>query len=107
MLNFNDIPSWFINLDQDDVLFIKKFILTSGSLKDMASAYNISYPTMRLRLNRLIEKISLYEESELDPYVEKIKILALENKIDLETAKNLINDYKKANVKNAATAQNK
>ena len=95
MLNLNEIPSWLINLELEDINFIKKFILYSGSLKDLAKDYDITYPTMRIRLDKLIEKIKMYDDSNIDPYIEKIKILALDNKIDLDTAKSLINEYRK------------
>lgn len=95
MLNLNDIPNWLVNLEVEDINFIKKFVLYSGSLKDLANEYNITYPTMRIRLDKLIEKIKIYDQSEIDPYIERIKILAIENKIDLDTAKSLINEYRK------------
>lgn len=100
MLNLNEIPSWLINLELEDINFIKKFILCSGSLKDLAKDYDITYPTMRIRLDKLIEKIKMYDDSNIDPYIEKIKILALDNKIDLDTAKSLINEYRKVSKKN-------
>ena len=99
MLNLNEIPSWLINLELEDINFIKKFILYSGSLKDLAKDYDITYPTMRIRLDKLIEKIKMYDDSNIDPYIEKIKILALANKIDLDTAKSLINEYRKVRKK--------
>lgn len=97
MINLDDLPTWLIKLEIEDINFIKKFILYSGSLKDLAKDYDITYPTMRIRLDRLIEKIKSYDNSEIDPYIERIKLLALENKIDLETAKTLISEYKKVN----------
>ena len=99
MLNLNEIPSWLINLELEDINFIKKFILYSGSLKDLAKEYDITNPTMRIRLDKLIEKIKMYDDSNIDPYIEKIKILALDNKIDLDTAKSLINEYRKVRKK--------
>ncbi len=30
------IPEWMVNLDEEDLSFIKNFILSSGSLKDIA-----------------------------------------------------------------------
>ena len=54
---------------------------------------------MRIRLDKLIEKIKMYDDSNIDPYIEKIKILALDNKIDLDTAKSLINEYRKVRKK--------
>ena len=32
------IPDWMANLEDEDVSFIKRFILASGSLKEMASS---------------------------------------------------------------------
>lgn len=50
------IPDWMANLDDEDVIFIKKFILASGSLKEIASQYHVTYPTVRLRLDKIIQK---------------------------------------------------
>lgn len=102
MLNLNDIPNWLVNLEVEDINFIKKFVLYSGSLKDLANEYNITYPTMRIRLDKLIEKIKIYDQSEIDPYIERIKILAIDNKIDLDTAKSLINEYRKVKNKDGS-----
>lgn len=41
---------------------MRRFILASGSLKDLATTYGVSYPTLRLRLDRLIQKIELLEK---------------------------------------------
>ena len=54
-----NIPNWILSLDNEDIEFIKNFILKSGSLKEIAKLYEVSYPTVRLRLDRLIEKIKL------------------------------------------------
>jgi len=89
------IPEWMANLEQEDVAFIKRFLLSSGSLKEMARQYSVTYPTVRLRLDRLIQKIKMNEESESEPYVALIKRLALDEKLDFDTAKILISEYKK------------
>ena len=83
------------NLEDEDVSFIKRFLLSSGSLKEMASQYGVTYPTVRLRLDRLIQKIQINDNSETDPYVSLIKRLAVSDKIDFDTAKILIHEYKK------------
>ena len=49
------VPVWMAELEDEDLAFIKKFILASGSLKEVASVYGVSYPTVRLRLDRLIQ----------------------------------------------------
>ena len=88
------IPEWLANLDDEDLAFIKKFLLASGSLKEMAKQYNVSYPTVRLRLDRLIQKIKVSEQAEGDPYIALIKRLAIDDKLDFDTAKLLIGAYK-------------
>ena len=56
------MPEWLASLDEEDVSFIKKFVLASGSLKEVAGIYGVTYPTVRLRLDRLIQKIRLGEQ---------------------------------------------
>ena len=89
------LPEWMIGLEEEDVAFIKKFILASGSLKEVAGQYGVTYPTVRLRLDRLIQKIRLTENTAADPYIATIKRLAMNEKLDLNTAKVLIAEYKK------------
>ena len=82
-------------LDEEDLGFIRKFVLSSGSLKEMAKLYGVTYPTVRLRLDRLIQKIQLGENAAADPYVTLVKRLAMNDKLDFDTAKLLIAEYKK------------
>ncbi|KAJ49627.1 hypothetical protein BD780_001124 [Clostridium tetanomorphum] len=88
-------PNWVLNLGSEDLEFIKKFILASGSLKEIATLYEVSYPTVRLRLDQLIQRIKLYDKEESEPFTSFVKELALNEKIDLETAKLIIEKYKK------------
>ncbi len=89
------IPEWISNLDDEDVSFIKRFLLASGSLKEMARQYQVTYPTVRLRLDRLIQKIQINDNTEQEPYIALIKRLAVDDKLDFDTAKILISEYKK------------
>ena len=89
------LPDWMAGLEDEDAAFIKRFVLASGSLKEMAGLYGVSYPTVRLRLDRLIQKIRLGESAAADPYITLVKRLAMEDKMDFETAKLLIGQYKK------------
>lgn len=88
------VPVWMADLEEQDLTFIKKFILASGSLKEVAAQYNVSYPTVRLRLDRLIQKIRLSDSAEADPYVSLVKHLAVDDKLDFDTAKILIAAYR-------------
>lgn len=89
------LPEWLNDLDDEDLAFIKKFLLTSGSLKEMATLYSVSYPTVRLRLDRLIQKIKITEDRTDEPYIALIKKMAVNEKIDFDTAKLLISEYRK------------
>ncbi len=88
-------PDWLVNLEEEDVTFIKNFVLSSGSLKEIAKLYDVTYPTVRLKLDRIIQKIQIGEENVNEPYIAFIKRLAINDKINYETAKLLINEYKK------------
>jgi hypothetical protein len=89
------LPEWMVNLDDEDIAFMKKFILSSGSLKEIAKLYSVTYPTVRLRLDKLIQKIQINEKTANEPYISLIKRFAVDEKIDFDTAKILINEYKK------------
>lgn len=95
------LPGWMSGLEDEDAVFIKKFILASGSLKEVAAQYGVTYPTVRLRLDRLIQKIQLSEDTAADPYIATIKRLVVNEKLDFDTAKVLISEYKKTKGFNA------
>lgn len=88
------IPPWIFALEQEDAAFLKNFVLKSGSLKEIAKLYGVSYPTVRLRLDKLIQKIELNDQKEDEPFSTFIKGLAVDSRIDLETAKIIIEKYK-------------
>lgn len=48
-------------LEEEDQTFILEFIKCSGSLKDMANKMALSYPTVRNKLDAIIEKISVLQ----------------------------------------------
>lgn len=89
------LPEWIVNLEDEDIVFIKKFLLASGSLKEVAKQYSVTYPTVRLRLDKLIQKIHISEDNVSEPYISLIKRLAVNEKLDFDTAKILISEYKK------------
>lgn len=91
----NKVPDWMEDLDYEDITFIKRFILASGSLKDVANQYEVTYPTIRLKLDRLIQKIEINDETQKEPYISLIKRLAVDEKIDFETAKILVSEFRR------------
>ena len=49
-------------LNKDDQDFIVSFVRHSGSLKKMSKELNLSYPTVRNKLNNLINAINTLEQ---------------------------------------------
>lgn len=94
-MELNKIPQWMLALEPEDSAFLKNFALKSGSLKEIARLYQVSYPTVRLRLDKLIQKIELADQQEEEPFTACIKGLAVDSRIDVETAKQIIDKYEK------------
>lgn len=93
-MNIENVPNWILSLEEDDLEFIKKFITNSGSLKEIAKVYDVSYPTVRIKLDRLIEKIRLNVEMNNEEFIQFIKKLSIDDRINLEEAKLIIEKYK-------------
>lgn len=55
-----DLPV-LARLDDDDQAFVLSFLQSSGSLKDLTRRYGVSYPTIRNRLDALIESLKHLE----------------------------------------------
>lgn len=91
----NQLPLWLTELDETELTFIKNFVLSSGSLKQMAQEYGVTYPTIRAHLDSVIKKIELGEQAEEDTYVKMIKRMAVEGSIEFDAAAVLIREYKK------------
>jgi len=94
-MDIKDVPSWILSLDEEDVEFIKKFVVNSGSLKEIAKIYDVSYPTVRMRLDRLIQKIKINDDMDNEEFIHFIKRLSIDDRINLEEAKLIIEKYKK------------
>lgn len=60
------LPNWLTNLDEEYAAFIKNFLLVSGSPRDIAAHYDVPYPN-----------------------------IALNDRIDYDTAKPLIAEYRR------------
>ena len=85
---------WTELLSDEDRTFVKRFILTSGSLKELAAAYDVTYPTVRLRLDRLIEKIKVFDKKDAaDDYERLLRGLYAEGRFDASTFRQLLKRY--------------
>ena len=82
---------WVEYLSEEDLAFVKRFILASGSLKELAKVYGISYPTVRLRLDRLIEKVRIHDSEEIRTEFERtLRVLYAEGKLDMTTLNEIL-----------------
>lgn len=74
-------------LTHEDQDMIVTFVLASGSIKDLARAYGVSYPTMRGRLNDLIERLQVaLAEDEAEPLTEYLAGLIERGKVAPDVA---------------------
>jgi hypothetical protein len=89
------IPAWFQALAEEDWQFLRRFLLLSGSLKDLASEYGVSYPTVRARLDRLIAKVRVAEDPRVqDPFERKIRLLVADMKLPAHLGKELLEAHR-------------
>jgi len=86
---------WFDYLTDEDLAFVKRLVLASGSLKEVAAGYGISYPTVRLRLDRLIAKIQVTDSQDVQSDFERLlRAQHAEGKINADTFKALLAAYR-------------
>lgn len=93
----NQVPAWLAALNDEDLHFLKQFVLVSGSLKALAEVYEVSYPTVRSRLDRLIAKVTAADEAaETDHFRRTVRILLADGMLRPDVARLLIDAYREA-----------
>ena len=91
------LPKWLSVLNEEELHFVKRFVLASGSLKDLAKQYQVSYPTLRIRLDRLIDKINIADDSNAEnPLLLKVRLMVAEGTLTQTAAKALIKAYEES-----------
>jgi hypothetical protein len=77
-------------LSEEDRDFIVRFVLASGSLKDLAREYGVSYPTLRGRLDRLIARLTaLIEGRPADAMSDLLATMVERGEITLSAARSI------------------
>jgi len=61
--NFIPEEHRFSHLSDEDLLFIEQFVRVRGSIKEMEKVLGVSYPTVRSRLNSVIEQLGYPAEA--------------------------------------------
>lgn len=75
-------------MPRDDLDLIAELVLRSGSLKDLADAYGVSYPTIRLRLDKVIERLSdIVKGKQPDPLSELLAKLVERGELSASNAR--------------------
>jgi hypothetical protein len=89
------LPAWLSQMQEEDLQFLKRFLLTSGSLKELADQYGVTYPTIRVRLDRVISHIrALDSQSASDLFEGKVRVLVAEGEISARVGKDLLNAHR-------------
>ncbi|MDV8951496.1 DUF2089 family protein [Leuconostoc falkenbergense] len=84
---------WFLKLEREDQEFVKQLVKASGSLKELAKIYQVSYPTVRVRLNKIIQHIDLIEQQGKSSFETKIMEMVINDELPLNLAKKILVDY--------------
>jgi hypothetical protein len=96
--------AWSEVLEEEDWTFLKRFLMSSGSLKALAESYGVSYPTLRVRLDRLISKVRAAEgAANLDPLERQLRVLLAEGAIAPGVARRLLKAHRESIEKGAKT----
>jgi hypothetical protein len=84
-------PPWFAHLEEEDQQFVRRLVLASGSLKELAENYGVSYPTIRLRLDRLIDRIKALDDlAPDDAFQAKVRVLVADGDLTPKVARELL-----------------
>jgi hypothetical protein len=88
-------PAWLEAMDEEDLQFLKRFVLSSGSLKALCDEYQISYPTLRARLDRLIAKVQAADDPKItDAFQLKLQVLVADGKLPPPLARELLKAHR-------------
>jgi hypothetical protein len=91
------LPSWLAVMDHEDMQFLQRFLLTAGSLKDLAAEYGVAYRTVRARLDRVIEKARSAAEAHTDdPFERKLRTLVASGEVTPAAARAVRAEYLQA-----------
>ena len=62
-------------LRYEDQVFVSEFVRCHGSIKYMEKAFGISYPTVKNRLNRIVQQLRLVEVEQFTAHDEVFDLL--------------------------------
>lgn len=77
-------------LNANETRFVISFLKNDGNIKAMENEYNISYPTVKARLNEIKEKLGVEEKQSSSDILDKLS----SGEISVDSAINLIKEKK-------------
>ncbi|MFN0134619.1 MAG: DUF2089 family protein [Phycisphaerae bacterium] len=82
-----------------DLDLVAELVLHGGSLKELAAVYDVSYPTIRTRLDRVIARLrELMSGKRLDPFNEMLAQLVERGELTAGAARALLDAHRAASV---------
>lgn len=82
---------WPAALTADELAFVRRFLLAGGSLKQLAEDYDVSYPTIRLRLDALIDKVRALGQGKPPSALRlAIRRMVADGEMEIEIARKLL-----------------
>ena len=86
-----EAPHPLDRLEPEDKEFVLRFVRASGSLKEVAGAYDVSYPTLRAWLDRLIKRLDeLAAGRTPDPMAELLAKFVERGEVGAGTARQIL-----------------
>lgn len=84
-------------LTGEELELMLQFVLLSGSMKDLARVYQVSYPTIRLRVDRMIERLrQTMAGDSADPVLQLLADLVERGEITVAAARALREVYRQS-----------
>jgi hypothetical protein len=84
-------------LPREDLDLIAELVLRSGSLKDLAAEYGVSYPTIRGRLDKVIERLAAAKNGKApDPLSEALASMVERGELSASGARTIREAARKA-----------
>jgi len=97
MGSYETEPHPLTRLDSSDLDFVLQLVLASGSLKDVAAAYGVSYPTIRGRLDRLIARVrQVLAGKAADVMAETLADLVERGEVTTSAARSILDLHRRA-----------
>ena len=83
------------SLTEEELDVVQQLVLASGSLKELARVYQVSYPTIRAKVDRLIERVQkIVEGTTPDPMMQLLANLVERGEITVSAARSVRDLYR-------------